>query len=58
MHVGIPNKKARLAIEQPPEVDEEVLKTIQIQNGQNMSQIRRTAQTLRKARINIKFGAV
>lgn len=58
MNVVIPNKKARLALENPPIVDVHVLKEIQIENGQNMTQIQRTARTLRKSKVNVKFGAV
>lgn len=56
--VVIPNKKARLRIENPSKVDLHVVKSLQIINKENMSQLQRTTQTLRKGNIYVEWGVM
>lgn len=58
MNVIVPNKKQRSSIENAGEVDAQVLKQMQVKNGQNMRQTQRTSQILRKAKIKVKWGAM
>lgn len=56
--VLIPNKKARLDLENPPLVDVNVLKQLQTENGENFSQVQRTKKILKGANVKVKRGSM
>lgn len=58
LNVAVMSKRARLDMENPSVVNVNVLKEIQLENGQNMTQMKRTTRSLRKAKINVKRGVM
>lgn len=58
LNVLVPNKKARLTLENPSKVDHQMLKKIQLENKENTSGMNKLVRTLRKGKVNYEWGSM